>query len=285
MAAASSNFSVPGTLVRETIPRVRPAPGRIMIVSKVPIMFLKRCMAFCFEASPSEARTVSDAMPSVTPSIMKTYGGGAGQGCAGRGMFRRGFSPATSREEGCCTAASEDIRADLPVAERDFTIGVSGHGVVVGYDKDGAALAAQAREQGHNLRACSTIQITRRLIRQNQRRIIDERAGNRNALLLATRELVAEMTGAVLQADSLKQLESAPAADTAASINHGELDVFTGGRAGKKVERLEDEANSAAPNAGEFAIGVARNILPRQPIRAGIRHIETAKDIQQSRLT
>jgi len=53
---------VGGTLTSVGMPRVRPPPGRTMMASKVPSMFLKRCMVSRLVASPRDERTASDAI-------------------------------------------------------------------------------------------------------------------------------------------------------------------------------------------------------------------------------
>src|SRR5581483_2089543 len=64
-------------------------------------------------------------------------------------------------------------------------------------------------------------------------------------------------------------------------VDHGKLYVFTSRRAGEKIERLKNETDSPASHAGEFPVGVARDIFSGQPVRAGIRDVEAAQDVQQ----
>ena len=71
IALASSKSKVGGTLTSVGMPRVRPPPGRTIMASKVPSMFLKRCMVSRFVASPSDERTASEAIPTRMPSIIR----------------------------------------------------------------------------------------------------------------------------------------------------------------------------------------------------------------------
>src|ERR1700686_685719 len=71
MASASENLRVGSTFVRETMPRFLLDPGRIITVSKVPSMFLNRFIVSRRVLSPIDVRMVSEAIPTVTPAIIK----------------------------------------------------------------------------------------------------------------------------------------------------------------------------------------------------------------------
>jgi hypothetical protein len=70
-ACTSSNFRLGSTFVSVGMPRVLDPPAWTITMSMVPSMRLKRRMVSCLVASPTEASAVSEAMPMVTPSIMK----------------------------------------------------------------------------------------------------------------------------------------------------------------------------------------------------------------------
>ena len=53
----------------------------------------------------------------------------------------------------------------------------------------------------HHLDAGSRVEVPGRLVRQQNRRVVDERPRDRDALLLAARELVGVMVGPLLEPD------------------------------------------------------------------------------------
>ena len=88
----------------------------------------------------------------------------------------------------------------------------------------------------------------------------DERAGDRDALLLAARELARQVLGAVGEADLAEQRARAVAQLVAAGARSGasaELDVLERGERRDQVELLEDEAERAQPQLGELAVAAA----------------------------
>ena len=62
---------------------------------------------------------------------------------------------------------------------------VAGDVLVVGHHHDRAAGAVERLEQGQDAQARAAVESAGRLVRKDQRRVADERAGNRDALLLA----------------------------------------------------------------------------------------------------
>src|SRR6476659_3377012 len=74
-----------------------------------------------------------------------------------------------------------------------------------------ASLAARIRQQCDDLACVLIIKITDRLVSQDQRRVIDQSPGDRDALLLPTAQFRWAMPAAIAQADCLEQLQGAPA--------------------------------------------------------------------------
>src|ERR1700736_820011 len=72
IAFASSNFNDCGTFANVGMPRKPGPPGRIMIVSNVPIMFLNRSIVSRLVPSPTAVRMANDEMPTMTPSIIRS---------------------------------------------------------------------------------------------------------------------------------------------------------------------------------------------------------------------
>ena len=70
----------------------------------------------------------------------------------------------------------------------DDAVHLGGEAFIVGGDEGGAAFAAHQREEfGENLVGGGFIEVAGRLVGEDQRRAIGERAGDGDALLLAAR--------------------------------------------------------------------------------------------------
>ena len=77
----------------------------------------------------------------------------------------------------------------------------------VRHHDDGDARFVEFLEYPHDFHARARIQITRRLVGQQYRRFVDQRAGNRDPLLLAAGELIGMMIRAVGQTDDLQRVD------------------------------------------------------------------------------
>src|SRR4029077_12212653 len=119
--------------------------------------------------------------------------------------------------------------------------------IVRGHD-DGRAGGVDLAEQVHDLEREIRIQIARRLVGQNELRVGDERARNRNPLLLATRKLFRIRVHPVLQAYPLQYLERLAllSRERQAEHAHDERNVVKHGEARNEAEILEHEPDAAA---------------------------------------
>src|SRR5437879_11379668 len=99
-------------------------------------------------------------------------------------------------------------------------------------------------EDVHHLDARAAVKIARRLVGQNDGRVVQQRAGDGDALLLASGQLVRVMRGAVLQSDRGKGLERpAPAFGRLSApplgVDQRQLDVLERRGAREEVEALK----------------------------------------------
>jgi len=69
---------------------------------------------------------------------------------------------------------------------------------------DGYAAVVEGLENAHHLDARARVKIARGFIRQEHARLIDKSAGDGHALLLAARELIGVVVGAVGQSDHVQ---------------------------------------------------------------------------------
>src|SRR5665647_3564959 len=94
------------------------------------------------------------------------------------------------------------IARDQSVADADDALRVQGHFLLVRDDDDGVAPVGKALEQRHDFRAGLGIEISRRLVREQDGRLVDERAGDGDALALSAGKFVRLVMHAVGQADA-----------------------------------------------------------------------------------
>ncbi len=101
-------------------------------------------------------------------------------------------------------------------------------------------------QQRHDLDAGARVERTGRLVGENQRRVVDERARDRHALLLAARQLRGLMIGALAEPDLLQLVQRArmPVACGHVGIHQRQLDVLERAGARQQVELLEHEADA-----------------------------------------
>src|SRR5436309_8735379 len=77
------------------------------------------------------------------------------------------------------------VRLDLPVPHAHDAVRVAAHlGVVRDDDERLPARLVQAAEEGDDLRGRLAVEVAGRLVREHDARLVDERAGDRGALLL-----------------------------------------------------------------------------------------------------
>ena len=116
-----------------------------------------------------------------------------------------------------------------------------------------AGVAARAQQAQHQL-AGLAVERAGGLVGEDQPARADQRAGDRDALLLAAGELVREAVGELVQADLLERGErlAARLAQPDAVELARQRDVLGGGQRRDQVEVLEDVADAAAPDRGEL---------------------------------
>ena len=107
-------------------------------------------------------------------------------------------------------ARAPAIRDDLTVAERHDARAVLGDVHLVRDQHHGdAALLVQALEDPHHFDAGPRVEVPGRLVREQDRRVVDQRAGDRDALLLSARQLVRMVVGPVAEPDQIEHLDRA----------------------------------------------------------------------------
>src|SRR6266542_4313545 len=157
----------------------------------------------------------------------------------------------------------------------------------VRYEDDRVTALIQTLEQIHDLFAGFRIEITGRLVGQNNRRPVDERTRDGDALTLTAGKLIGFVMHAIAEADVCQHLRRTFHAtfglDT--RINERQLDVAQRCRSREKVERLKHEADLAIANGRELVVIHFGNALAVELIAARSRRIETTEHVHKRGLT
>src|SRR5690349_8405270 len=119
------------------------------------------------------------------------------------GWRPRGRS-ASYASRGSGSACDALVALDQAVAEVDLTEGVRRDIGFVGDQHDRLSRGVQLFEQAHDLLACGRVEVSGRLVGEEDGGVVHERSGDRDALSLAARELVGLMLHAVGEAHMLE---------------------------------------------------------------------------------
>ena len=156
----------------------------------------------------------------------------------------------------------------------------------MGDEHDGRAGARARDETIQDDRGVRVVEVAGRLVRQHQRRIVEDRAAERHALLLAPGELCWIVRRALQHADLGEQLPRAvarPARD-ATAVACREQDVLDRGQPRQQQERLEDEADEPAARATLGGRAERGDTLSVVPDVAGVGPFQQPEDVQQRAL-
>ena len=136
------------------------------------------------------------------------------------------------------------------------------HLAVVGDDEHGRAGAVDPVEQLHDPDRRLGVEVAGRLVGEQKRRVVDERAGDRDALLLAARELVGVVVDLRLQADQPEDLGHLAADLRARLADHLQRvgDVVVHGAVREQLEVLE-HGPDPAPQVGRAVGGHRVDVL------------------------
>ena len=145
------------------------------------------------------------------------------------------------------------------------------------------------REPGQQIkheRGIFYVEITRRFVGQNNRRLIRERTGHRDALLLAARELRAQAMGFCAEADrgqqAMRPLGHLGETE-AAEFAHGHHDVFQRRELEHQKVKLKHETDVLTPGRRARQVVRVRHFTAVDLDLAAIRLVQQAQQIKQRR--
>ena len=177
---------------------------------------------------------------------------------------------------------------DQTVAHPDDPLGVLGDVVLVGDHDDRLAGVVELAEHLHDLVAGLGVEVAGGLVGQDDVGVVDQRAGDRDALLLAAGELGRAVVEPVVQADQPGQLQG-PLLDrrgdlAAALVGQRELDVLDDRVLLDQVVRLEDEADVAAPDLGQLVVAELGDVAVAEDVLAAGGSVEAAEQVEHRAL-
>ena len=116
---------------------------------------------------------------------------------------------------------------------------------LVGYHDHGLTGFIQALENFHDVLARFGVEVTRRLVGQDQLRVGDQSTGASDSLLLAAGKLRGVMLQSVLQPDATERLDGELLRLGGIRVDKRQLDVFYRRGAREQMKLLEDESDLA----------------------------------------
>ena len=130
------------------------------------------------------------------------------------------------------------------------------------------------------------VEVARRLVGEDDRRVADEGAGDGHPLALAAGERPGTVHRPRRETDRLERVgrpgQAAPAGD--ARVQQPVGDVLQRAQPLDEVELLEHEADAAAAHGGEAAVAEAADVDAVDADRAARRLLQRADDVHQRRL-
>ena len=132
--------------------------------------------------------------------------------------------------------------------------------------------AVDAIEQPHDSDRCAGVEVSRRLVGQEDEGTVDEGAGDRHPLLLAAGQLVGQVVALLGQADQVEDLGDLGADYVLGAPDHleGEGHVLVDGLVGEQLEVLEHAADVAS-QIGDLPTVQVGDVLARHPDAALLR--------------
>ena len=154
---------------------------------------------------------------------------------------------------------------------------------VMGDHADGRTGTVQLAEQFHDGFTVGRVQVSGRLVGQQDGRIAGYRAGHGHTLLLTAGQLRGIVLHAMRHSHALERLlHPLHALGRAhAAIGEREFHVLVDREVADEVKGLENEADLSVANAGPVGRREIRDVLAAQHVRATGRCIEQAKDREQ----
>ena len=179
------------------------------------------------------------------------------------------------------------IAGDDTVPDGDDAVSEFGDVGLVGDEDDGVAAGMKIVEERHDLVAGLGVEVSGRLVRQDDGGIVDQGASDGDALALAAGEFVGFVQHARAEADALEGSLGALLAlcCRSAVIDERQLDVVERCGPGQEIEGLEDESDLLVSDTGQLVVVQLGDVVAIEPVFALGWGVETADEIHQGRFS
>jgi hypothetical protein len=156
----------------------------------------------------------------------------------------------------------------------------------VGHHADGGAGAVQLAQQVHDGFAVLGVEVTGRLVGEQNRRLAGDGSCHGDTLLLTTGELGGQMLRSVRHANALQGGVGAFATlgRLHATVDQWQLHILEDGEVTNEIEALENEADFAVPDASALREREIGHLVAIQHVGAVGRRVEQTEDGQHCRL-
>ena len=175
----------------------------------------------------------------------------------------------------------------LPVLHDPDPLGAAGHGAVVGHqDEREPGVAPQLLQQAHDVVPGALVQVAGRLVGQQHLGLLDQRAGDRHPLLLASGHLSGQVPQPLAETHILQRRRGAgpPLRRPDAQRHQGHLHVLQRVQRRDQVEGLEDEPHRRRPDLRDLGFPQGGEVLAVEFHDARGRPVQAAEDLQQGGL-
>ena len=156
----------------------------------------------------------------------------------------------------------------------------------VGYHYDRRTGLIHLGQQIHDFLAMRRVQVSSRLVSENEPGSMDQTSGHRDALALPAGETIGERTGTIRQTDGAQHFHAALSHRLAlgAVELQGQQQVLQNRQRWQEVEELEDEADVSPSKEGSIPFAEVRHLDSVDNHAPGVGPVESAEQIQQGRL-
>jgi hypothetical protein len=154
----------------------------------------------------------------------------------------------------------------------------------VGDHDDRLPAGVQLLQDRHDLVLAPRVEVAGGLVGEYDARVVYERAGDGDPLLLPARKLSRQVFHPVGQPDVREALPRGLVEFPLARVHQRELRVLKRGQAREQMELLEDETRHAVAKHGKAVVVEPADVVPVEKVGAAVRPVEKPQDVEQRRL-
>ena len=154
-----------------------------------------------------------------------------------------------------------------------------------GHEDGGFEVFGGAEEEDEEEVAGGGVEVADGFVGEEEFGLVDESAGNGDALHLPAGELMRHAVAVVVELDPVQRFECAPTGIGSACEEEGKLYVFSNAEGGQELEVLKDEADFVAAESSEPGIVESCGEITVDGDGAGAGEIHCAREIGSLKIT